>query len=224
VTGLRDTVLAAFAIVAALTAAAGESLSAQAEPGARHVIYLHGRIIQQQQNPRPHSPEFGYYELEKILAAFRSRGFVVTGEIRPKAASVSDSANHVVEQVLAILKKGVPADHVSVVGGSMGASITMLASVRLQNPDMRFVMLGACPVEGARDLRKEEGKGPVGHILSVREASDDMTNTCALWKEDPQQPQPRVREIVLRTGLKHGFFYRPLPEWLDPVVEWITAR
>jgi hypothetical protein len=89
---------------------------------------------------------------------------------------------------------------------------------------MRFVMLGACPVEGARDLRKEEGKGPVGHILSVREASDDMTNTCALWKEDPQQPQPRVREIVLRTGLKHGFFYRPLPEWLDPVMEWLTAR
>jgi hypothetical protein len=151
---------------------------AQTQP--RHLIYLHGRIIQEQQNARPHSPEFGYYELEKILAAFRSRGLIVTGEIRPKAATVSDSANRVVEQVRELVKKGVPADHVSVVGGSMGASITMLASVRLQNPDMRFVMLGACPVEGARDLRKEEGKGPAGHILSIREASDDMTSACAL--------------------------------------------
>jgi dienelactone hydrolase len=196
--------------------------SPQTQP--RHLIYLHGRIIQEQQNPRPRSPEFGYYELDQILAAFRSRGFVVTSEIRPKAATVSDSADRVVEQVRAIVKKGVPANHVSVVGGSMGASITMLASVRLQNPDMRFVMLGACPVEGARDLRKEEGKGPAGHILSIREASDEMTSACALWKDDPQQPQPRVHEIVLRTGLKHGFFYRPLPEWLDPAVEWLTGR
>jgi hypothetical protein len=33
-----------------------------------------------------------------------------------------------------------------------------------------------------------------------------------------------VREIVLRTGLGHGFIYRPLPEWVNPAVEWITAR
>lgn len=26
------------------------------------------------------------------------------------------------------------------------------------------------------------------------------------------------------TGLAHGFLYRPLPEWVDPVVEWALAK
>ncbi len=38
-------------------------------------------------------------------------------------------------------------------------------------------------------------------------------------------PRNRVaREIVVHTGLGHGFLYRPLPEWLNPVVEWAGAR
>jgi hypothetical protein len=223
------TLRSALAVLVASAAVAGGPGSVTAQPaqkGLRHLIYLHGRIIQTQQNRRPRSPEFGYYELDKIVAAFRARGFVVTGEMRPKTATVSDAADHVVKQIHELLKKGVAPDHVAVVGGSMGASITMLASVRLQNPDVRFVMLAACPVEGARELRAEEGKHPAGHILSIREASDEMTKDCAFWKDDAmsQQSQPRVREIMLRTGLGHGFIYRPLPEWLNPVVEWLNAR
>jgi hypothetical protein len=29
-----------------------------------------------------------------------------------------------------------------------------------------------------------------------------------------------VREILLDTGLRHGFLYRPLREWVEPVVDW----
>jgi hypothetical protein len=218
--------VALFTAIAAVVVGLEAAPAHSAPKDRRHLIYLHGRIIQTQQNRRPRSPEFGYYELDKIVAAFRERGFVVTGEMRPKEVTVSDAADHVVEQVQTLLKKGVPPDRVAIVGGSMGASITMLASVRLQNPDVRFVMLAACPVEGARELRTSEGKGPAGHILSITEASDEMTKACAFWKDDPmsKEPQPRVREIVLRTGLGHGFIYRPLPEWVNPAVEWITAR
>jgi hypothetical protein len=35
---------------------------------------------------------------------------------------------------------------------------------------------------------------------------------------------PAVREIVLRTGLGHGFLYRPLPEWMTPALAWAGAR
>ncbi len=45
------------------------------------MIYLHGRIVQEKQSARPQSPEYGFYELEQILDAFRSKGFVVTGEM-----------------------------------------------------------------------------------------------------------------------------------------------
>ena len=86
----------------------------------RHLIYLHGRIIQEQQSSRPRHPEYGYYELEAILRTFREKGFTVEGEIRPKAASVSDSADRVVARVRALLDEGVPADRISVLGASMG--------------------------------------------------------------------------------------------------------
>jgi len=86
------------------------------DAGRRHLIYLHGRIIQQQQDARPQHPEFGYYELEEILDVFRDGGFVVSGEIRPKAETVSQSADKVVEQVGALLKSGVPAERVTVLG------------------------------------------------------------------------------------------------------------
>jgi pimeloyl-ACP methyl ester carboxylesterase len=209
-----------FAVVAVLLAGAAVGWAADSVPP-RHLIYLHGRIVQEQQNARPQHPRFGTYELEKILAAFRSRGFVVSGEIRPKSASVSDSAERVVKEVRRLLASGVPADHVTVVGASMGASIALLASVRRQNPGVRFAVLGTCLTENVRGLLGSEGKGPSGHILAIREESDDLVGLCPAWKSDPASRSPLVaREIVLHTGLSHGFLYRPLPEWVDPVVEW----
>ena len=190
----------------------------------RHLIYLHGRIIQEQQSARPQHPQFGYYELEKILDAFRSRGFLVSSEIRPKGASMSESADRVVEEVQRLLRSGVPADHVAVVGASMGAEIALLASARLQNPEVRFGLLGACLSESIRSLGAEEGKVPSGHLLAIREASDDLGGPCPSWSEETKSGSTFVaREIVVRTGLSHGFLYRPLPEWVNPVVEWAEA-
>lgn len=186
-----------------------------------HLIYLHGRIVQEQQSARPLSPRFGHYELEQILGAFRDRGFVVSGEIRPKEASVSEAADRVVEEVRRLLASGVPADHVTVVGASMGAAIAFRASARLQNPDLRFAVLGACLSETVRGLVAEEGKGPAGHLLAIREESDEFSSPCPPWTDDLAAGAPLVaREIVVQTGLSHGFLYRPLPEWVDPVVAW----
>jgi hypothetical protein len=114
--------IAAVALAAVAVFLAGLAVGVTADDSRpRHLIYLHGRIVQEQQSARPRHPQFGYYEFEKILDAFRVHGFVVTGEIRPKSASVSDSANRVVEQVRRLLESGVPADRVTVVGASIGA-------------------------------------------------------------------------------------------------------
>jgi hypothetical protein len=40
------------------------------------------------------------------------------------------------------------------------------------------------------------------------------------WSAAAGGPALDVREIALETGLHHGFLYRPLPEWIEPVVEW----
>jgi hypothetical protein len=209
--------------VAVLLAAANAAAADRAAPP-RHLIYLHGRIVQEQQSARPLSPRFGHYELAQILDAFRDRGFVVSGEIRPKEASVSDSADRVVEEVRRLLASGVPADHVTVVGASMGAAIAFRVSARLQNPDLRFAVLGACLAETVRAVVAEEGKGLAGRLLAIREESDETSSPCPVWNDDRAAGSLLVaREIVVATGLRHGFLYRPLPEWVDPVVEWATA-
>lgn len=202
-----------------LLAASRVAVGAEAKP--RHVIYLHGRIVQEQQNPRPRHPEHGYYELQGILDVFRTRGFVVSGDMRPKPVTESEAADGVVAQVRKLLASGVPAERVTVVGASMGAVIALVASARLQNPDLRFAVLGPCLQTSVPRLRAEEGKAPSGRILAIREATDDAGGPCTSWKEDAERrPGLVAQELVLHTGLKHGFLYRPLPAWVDPVLAW----
>ncbi len=195
------------------------------EAAPRHLIYLHGRIVQEQQNARPRHPEFGYYELERILATLRARGFVVTGEIRPKDAPLMASADRVVEQIRVLLASGVPASRITVVGGSMGAAIALRASLQLQNPAVRYCVLGACLSQTFPLLLAEHGAKPEGRILAIREKSDETSEPCPAWSgaTDPKAPLV-VRELLLDTGLRHGFLYRPLPEWVEPVVEWAKER
>jgi len=206
-------------ILEALLAIATANHPEPAAP-ARHLIYLHGRIVQEEQSVRPISPRFGAYELDAIRAAFRERGFELTSEIRPRGASVSASADQVVAQVRTLLDSGVAADRITVVGASMGASIAFAASARLQNPSLRFAFLGACPLENVIAVRKEEGRPLAGRLLVIHEKSDDASGPCAAWRPEELPPPSTLREVVLETGLGHGFLYRPLPEWLDPVVDW----
>lgn len=211
-------------VVAALVLGSAGSGAAEAPPP-RHLIYLHGRIVQEQQSARPKHPQHGYYELDKILGTFRDKGFVVSGELRSKSASVVDSAGRLVAQVKKLIASGVPADHITVVGASMGGGIALLASARLQNPAVRFCILGACASEGVVRLVATEGKRPAGRILAIRESSDETTGGCPPWEDDPAAgPALTVRELVIDTGLHHGFLYRPLPEWVNPVVEWANGK
>ena len=124
---------AALVLSSSLAASAGD-------PAARHLIYLHGRIVQEQQSARPRHPEFGYYELAQIVETFDTRGFTVPEASPPTPATIDESAAKVVDQ--------------------------------------------------------------------------DARSRATL----------SVRELVLETGLRHGFLYRPLPEWVEPVVEWSTRR
>jgi pimeloyl-ACP methyl ester carboxylesterase len=214
---LARVAVCAVSLAFSMTGAGGRS-----EPP-RHLIYLHGRIVQEQQSARPRNPRFGDYELNQILVTFRGRGFVVSGEIRNRAASESDSADLVVAQIRRLLETGLPARQVTIVGASMGAGIALVASARLQDPDVRFCVLGACLSENVRRILASEGKAPSGRVLSIREASDESTEPCPPWSGDPGSGSLLAREIVLRTGLSHGFLYRPLPGWVDPAVEWAVA-
>ena len=216
---ISRTVLLAAALVLSTLAACAD------EPAERHLVYLHGRIVQEQQNRRPKNPEFGFYEVDQILDSFRQRGFAVSCEVRPKGMTVAAAANRAVEQVRELMASGVPAQRITVLGASMGSTIALEASVKLRNPELNFGLLGACLSLYVPLLVAEHGRGPAGRILAVREKSDETSEPCPPWKGDARsRARLVVREIVLDTGLRHGFLYRPLPEWVEPVVEWATLR
>jgi hypothetical protein len=185
----------------------------------RHLIYLHGRIVQEVQSARPKHAEWGYYEFEEIVRVLRARGFVVDAEIRPKADTVESAAGRVVAKVQKLLASGRPADRITILGASMGASIAFEASSRLRNPDLRFVTLGACLANNVKHLRDKEGKHLRGRFLAIWETTDTTGGTCPQWSASSEEGF-EAREIVINTGLDHGFIFRPLPEWVTPLDSW----
>ncbi|MCP4124965.1 MAG: hypothetical protein GY751_24750 [Bacteroidetes bacterium] len=220
---MKNWIICIIALVFVVTGSIGSA--AEKSSDAQYLIYLHGWIIQEQQDPRPEHSKFGYYELDEIVKTFRDQGFIVSSEIRPKTATELDAADKVVLQITELLKSGVPANRITVVGGSMGAGIALIASTRLENADVRFALLGTCLSASIDWLLEHEGKGPCGKILSFREASDQYTSKCSAYEEDLDAlPLLHAREIILNTELDHGFLFTPLPEWVQPILEWVTAE
>lgn len=204
---------------------AGSAVAETVPVPPRHVIYLHGRIVQDQQSRRPEHPEYGHYEFDKIVEALQAEGFTVTAEMRPRYTSVNEGAEHVVRQVDTLLRARVPQERIVVLGASMGAAIALLAAARLQDSEIRFALLGPCIAANIPAVEKEEVVKVRGRMLVVREESDVASSECPKW--DPAtmgNSGLTARELVINTGQKHGFLYRPMPEWLKPVSEWIKEK
>ena len=186
---------------------------AEIDPGARYLIYLHGAIIETE-GVRPTHPRFGVYEYEEILEVLGAHDFVVISEARPAGTDGMLYAANVVGQVRALLGAGVPPDHVTVVGFSKGGGIAIAASSMLANDDVNFVFMAACNpwLDSHPEIVAR------GRLLSIRESSDDLVGSCEGFFERSPSPHDHV-EILLELGGGHGAFYRPNPEWIEPVVE-----
>jgi hypothetical protein len=168
----------------------------------KHVFYLHGRIIETQ-GAKAVDKENGYgeYRYQDILDSLKRKGLIVHSEVRPANTVVADYAEKISSEIRSLLKSGIAASEITVIGASKGAAIAIQCSANLKNKDMRFVFLAGCC--GAKQINCS------GKILSIFEASD----ACGSCKE-----------LELKTGLRHGFFYRPRPEWLNPTLEWIFQK
>lgn len=188
-------------------------MQAQAPP--RYLIYLHARIIEEQQMPRPTDSLFGVYEYQAILDSLRDAGLVVLSEQRPPKANSDSFAVRVVHLVDSLIRLGVSPRHITVAGFSKGGWIAVLASARLQNPAISFVFMGACGpwTNDSPDLHV------AGRLLSLYERSDSLGVSCAPMLAR-RSPGSAAREIALALGLGHGTFFQPRSAWLKPVVAW----
>lgn len=194
------------------------SASGHGQTGQRYLIYLHGRIVEEQ-GRRPNDPSFGIYEYDAILDSLRGGGFTVLSDQRPPGIAVDSFATVLIRQVDSLLGLGVPPEDIIVIGFSRGGAIAILASSRLRNPAISFVFMGAC---GSWVFERPDIQ-VTGRLLSLYETSDSLGVSCAPMFAR-RGAGSRVREIPLSLGLGHGTFLQPRSAWLDPALAWARGR
>ena len=183
---------------------------------ARYLFYVSGYIVAEG-NTRPTSPKYGVYEYQEILESFKKRGFVVISDARKQSPEIVPYAAKVAAQVKQLLNAGVPPQNITIVGASQGSWIAMLVSTYTANRDVNFVFLAAC----AADDRFLKSVDLHGNVLFISERTD-LPGSCQRFRDDAKGIR-EYKAIEINTGLKHGFLYRPLKEWIEPTIEWSQA-
>jgi hypothetical protein len=187
---------------------------AEADPNADYLFFLHAKIVEDL-GLRPTSPRYGVYEYEEILNAFRDNGFVVISEARPKDTAPEPYVIRLIGQIRVLLHAGVPPQRITVLGASKGAVLAMLVSSQLKNKRVNFVIMSNC-----NDWVRLNFKIDLhGNVLSIYDINDEFGQSCQPFFEQSTGLN-RYREIKLEIGAGHGILFKPLQEWVTPVIEW----
>lgn len=187
----------------------------QAADAQKYVFFLHNMFLELKPLGEKH-PEYGRVEYNEVLAAYRKRGFTVLSEIRPQGTDGKEYAKKIARQADSLVKAGVPPSHITVVGTSKGGYIAMQVSSMLHNSSVNYVFIGCCYKSM---LAEDPSLNVCGNILSIYEESDN-TETCNTIKEASKCNIPHYKELLLHTGMKHGFLYKANKEWLEPSMKW----
>lgn len=180
----------------------------------KYLFYLHGLIVEEA-GIRPKSKEHGYYEYQLILEDLAKEGFVVISEARAKGTEVKPYAEKIVSQIKKLMANKVQPENITVVGASKGGVIAAYVSNMLQEQKINYVFLAGlferCLVDETLKL--------YGNVLSIHDRSDTLSITPSLYFQR-SAGLGEFQEIVLSLDLGHGVIYRPLPEWIDPLLQW----
>ncbi len=190
--------------------------------GQRFIFYLHGKIVE---NQGPNAVDtvngYGAYEYVDIIDSLKKRNFTVISEVRKPNTSVTAYASLLTKQIDSLLKKGIGPENITVIGASKGAIIAMFVSAYSKNKKLNFVFIGACD-----DELYDKAKDIVfyGNILSIYEKSDVTNGQSCIKFKNKSSFISQYKEIALNTGLRHGFLYKPISEWLVPAVNWANEN
>jgi len=140
---------------------------------AETIIYLHGRIIEDQ-GTQPVHERFGLYDYQSTIEALESDGATVISEVRDRGTKAYEYAKDIIEQIETLIEDGESPENITVVGFSKGGSIAIFVSELLDRPDANFVFLAAC----ADWISSSPELTVVGNIFSIYEDSDELAGSC----------------------------------------------
>lgn len=182
----------------------------------RYVFFLHNKFIEENELSVKH-PEYGIAQYDEILDYYTKENFVVISEKRPVNTNAKIYAQKVALQIDSLISKGIKPSRITVIGTSKGGYIAQFVSSIAKNKDLNYVFIGSCAEE---DIIKIPDINFSGNILSIYEKSDSIGQSCTNMKLKSVNTVGKFKEIELNTGLKHGFLFKALPEWLEPSMKW----
>jgi hypothetical protein len=183
--------------------------------GERYVIYSHGLIVEGD-DPKPISPKYGQYDFPGIKQTlFGGGGFNLIAYQRPKSSDDS-YAETLQSWVRRLLDAGVHPSRITLVGFSRGAQLTALASNGLASAGINTALMAIC-----EDGEVSHAPGLIlgGNLLSIYETSDEL-GSCG--KLAARSHLKSFREVAISTGKKHGAFFQPRPQWIQPLKAWVA--
>jgi len=180
-------------------------------------FYLHGGVVTNLGDNaiNQSAPEWGPYQYSGILDTLRAHKLKVISERRFPNIDDSIYVKKIAGQADSLLKHGIPAGNIILIGASAGSSIVLNVAARIKNKDLLFVIMGGCWPE---DYKGYSDKELYGNFLSITEASDPHGTCSAIFKE--REHIESFHEIKLKNGLSHGFICKPYACWLEPVLQW----
>jgi hypothetical protein len=207
-----------FSSTAVLAEGIYEEFPSQINPGEKYVFYSHGLIVEGT-NETPTHPEYGVYEFPSIKKAlFEIGGFNLIAHHRPRSTDIDDYVAMFTSWVNSLIDAGVPASNITLIGFSRGSHLTALTADRLNTHNINTVLMAGC---SNGDMVFSPPISLSGRLLSIYETTDTLGSCQQLGS---RSQLASFDEISITTGRKHGAFYTPLEEWINPIREWIRDR
>lgn len=198
----------------AITASALEN-----EGEERFIFFLHNQFLEDNNFDVRH-PEFGRVQYKEVLAAYEEAGFTVISEKRKGNVFPKTYAVIVRDQIDSLKSTGVTADRITVIGTSKGGYIAQYVSTFTNDPALNFVFIGCYQQDDIQFLPEINF---CGNILNIYEKSDPLGSSALKRKEASTCDIKNFKEIELDTGMRHGFLFKPLKEWIGPSISWANG-
>lgn len=185
----------------------------------KFVFYSHGYIVEGT-NPKPINTKngWGLYDFPAIKNALSDDDYHLIAFHRPKDTEPYKYAYELSKQVRALVAAGVNPQNITIMGFSRGAFITGLTSDKVSDLAVNTIILAGC---GRLTWNSTSDIKVYGHVLAINEKTDGSKSCRKL--EEKSYGVKSFTEIQINTGLEHGAFYRPIPEWINPVKDWIKS-
>lgn len=186
----------------------------------RFIFFLHNRFLEEHALDELH-PEYGRTEYLEIIDEFEKSGFKVISEKRNGNVNAREYAVGIVSQIDSLITTGTEAQKITIVGTSKGGYIAQYVSTFANNPELNFVFVASFRNSDLEDIPEINF---CGNILTIYEKTDPFGVSAVGRKENSTWEINHFKEIELNTGMRHGFLFKPLKEWIHPTIKWANGK